>query len=158
MSSPGGGGQLELLIAWNEPTPHEIAGLRRAAMHVGLVIDGPVIFFLYRFEDTTPWADAPYTFHRVPVAERSLPPAPLTPDTRAVLTVILLEARSGIVQVIRVVTLSPVLTQRLFEAIRQQAASPFDLGYYDAALDAIYENASSEDLARRAEWIEVAGL
>ena len=65
---------------------------------------------------------------------------------------------SGLVQAIRVVTLSPTLTRRLFESIRQQAAHPFEQAYYDATLDTIYEHAASEDLARRAEWLEWAGL
>jgi hypothetical protein len=49
------------------------------------------------------------------------------------------------------------LTHRLFEAIRQQAAQPFDQGYYEATLQVIYEARSSEDLVRQAEWIETAG-
>jgi len=93
----------------------------------------------------------------VPVAERHLPPAPLGSDFRAVLNVVLVDAQSGIVQGIRLVTLSPTLTHRLFEAIRQQAAQPFDQGYYEATLQAIYEARSSEDLVRQAEWIETAG-
>ncbi|MDH3600903.1 MAG: hypothetical protein OEU26_14860, partial [Candidatus Tectomicrobia bacterium] len=58
----------------------------------------PIIFFLLRFEGVSSWADAPYSFHLVPVEERSLPPDHLSPQTRAVVTVLLVEARSGIVQ------------------------------------------------------------
>jgi hypothetical protein len=98
------------------------------------------------------------SFHLVPVEERSLPPDHLSPQTRAVVTVLLIEAQSGIVQAIRVVTLSPAFTRRLFEAIRQQAQQPFDLGYYDAVLAAVYERCSSEELARQAELIETVGV
>ena len=117
----------------------------------------PIIFFLLRFEGVSSWADAPYSFHLVPVEERSLPPDHLSPQTRAVVTVLLVEARSGIVQAIRVVTLSPAFTRRLFEAIRQQVLQPFDLAYYDATLAEIYERCSSEDLAQLAELIETVG-
>ena len=150
-------GRLELLIVWNALTPQEVEGIQRAPMQVGLVVVGPIIFFLYQFESITSWCDAPYTFHMVPVAERSLPPAPLGPESRALVNVILVEAQSGLVQGIRVVTLSPALTQRLFEAIGQQAAQPFEQGYYHATLSAVYEDQSSADLARQAEWIETVG-
>lgn len=150
-------GRLELLIVWNAPTPQEVEGVRRAPLQVGLVIEGPIIFFLYQFKGFTSWGDAPYTVHMVPIAERHSPPALLGSDFRAVLSVVLVDAQSGIVQGIRLVTLSPTLTHRLFEAIRQQAVQPFDQGYYEATLQAIYEARSSEDLVRQAEWIETAG-
>lgn len=152
------GGQLELLLVWEQPTPAEIEGVARAPMWVGFKIEGPLIFFLVRFEGVSSWADAPYSFHLVPIEERSSPPERLSPETRAVVTVLLIEAQSGIVQAIRVVTLSPAFTRRLFDAIRQQAQQPFDVGFYDAALAAIYEHSSSEELARQAELIEIVGV
>jgi hypothetical protein len=57
-----------------------------------------------------------------------------------------------------VVTLSPTFTQRLFEAIRQQATQPFEQGDYEAMLQAVYEDRSSADLVRQADGIKLVGV
>ena len=103
-------------MVWDKPTAAEIEGVARSPMWVGLTIEGPILFFLVGFEGVSSWADAPYSFHFVPVEERSLPPDHLSPQTRAVVTVLLIEAQSGLVEAIRVVTLGPTFSRRLFEA------------------------------------------
>lgn len=109
-----------------------------AALRAGATFesDDP-IFFLYRFGGQ-PWSDAPYSWHLVPAAERVLPPDPLGPDDRPLLTVILVDAASGLVRALRALSLPPPVAAPLHAAIRAQATAPFDPTTYDLRLTALY--------------------
>ena len=85
----------------------------------------------YRFQHPAggiPWSDAPSHYHLVPQAERIPPPEPgqLTPESRALLEVILVNATGGQIRAMRQLSLSPEFTRAMFRAIAHQAARPFD--------------------------------
>jgi len=111
-----------------------------------------ILFFLYRFGQAIKWSDAPYTWHLVPEDNRVPPEPPATPNTRAVLHVVLLDANTGIVRALRLVTLSPDITRTLYEAIKSQTETPWT-GWkeYDRHLAAAYRTyGKSTDLLKLA--------
>ena len=143
----GGGHELRMFMA--NPTAREIAGIARGPVRFGLVVDDPAIVLVYRFEEAIPWSDAPYTIHAVPEDQRTVPPE-IQPGERALLTIIVIDARSGIIKGIRALSFTEQFSRRLHQAIRDQAAKPFDQAVYDAKLAALYRQFSSKQLYGRA--------
>ncbi len=143
------GGAHELRLFFNTPTPAEGEAVRTGPAEVALTVDGPVVFLLYRFGEAFHWSDAPYTIHMVPADQRTPPPA-LEAGQGVLLTVLLIDAGSGIVRAIRVVSLSPHLTRELHAAIARQLADPFDQAAYDRHLQLVYQRSDTRALLRQA--------
>lgn len=138
-------GQHELRLFLRDPTAREVDSASRGEAEFALVVFGAVIFFLYRFGAGLPWSDAPYSIHLVPAGQRELPPEPVSAETRALLTVILVDAVTGILRAIRAVSLSPAFTRELAGTIRRQAEQTWDPAYYDAQLPAAYQKYPSTE-------------
>lgn len=149
-------GAHELLLFFASPSKTEIDAVGEGKAHIALHVEPPVIILCARFEPL-PWSDASYSWHLVPEVERDLPSADLSADHQAVLTTILVDANTGIVRAIRVVTLGSEFTRALHSAIRAQAASPWNAHAYDAALDRLTRSRSSDELAEGARFQTVGG-
>ena len=118
----------ELRLFFPTPPPAEVAAVRAGPCDFALAVAGDVLFLLYRFGRAgagVPWSDAPFSWHLVPEGRRQMPPTPweLRPDTRALLQVILTDAATGLVRVLRAVSLAPDFTRALFAAVAVQAAT-----------------------------------
>lgn len=138
--------QHELRLFLDDPSPREIKDITKNPSRFAVAVSGDVIFFCYKFGDM-PWGDAPYSIHLVPEDQRILPPV-TGPNERALLTVILIDAITGIVKGLRAVSFSPTLTQYLHEAIRKQAVRPFPpRDDYDFAITRIYNAYDSAGIA-----------
>jgi hypothetical protein len=146
-------GAHELGLFFGHPSLAEIEAVKRGRAEFAFVAEGPVIFFLYRFRPWVPWGDAAYSWHLLPKHEQTLPrPEAHGAETRALLTVLLIDAKTGIVKAKRAVTLSPSFTQALHAAIREQAASEWwGAAAYNGVVEEAYRRyPTSEDLLRRA--------
>lgn len=133
----------ELVLFFRSPTSREIRAVRQGAAEFALYHHEDLVVLLYRFGppgEGVPWSDAPYTWHLVPPEQRTLPPAgdELGPEARALLSVILVDAGTGIVRALRQVSLSPEFTRALHDAIREQAARTWSEPVYDAQVDMLY--------------------
>lgn len=149
--------QHELRLFWRAPSDADIEAVRAGAIHLGLYVRQPVVWLLYRIEGACDWSDAPYSIHLVAGAERT-PPDPVTAETRALLTVVLADADTGIVRALRAVSMSPRFTRALHAAIAQQLAQPFDAAQHEAQIAATYARYShSKQMARDATITEKAG-
>lgn len=137
-----------LIIAMKNLTPKEIDAVRHVDVKLAFTVIGEVIIFQYRFGAVLPWSDAAYTWHKVPISEQ-VRPRQLTGEQRVLLEIILVEATTGIVQAIRVVSLSPTFSQRLHTAINRQADNPMP-DDYDAQTRRIFDNFTSGQLRARA--------
>lgn len=134
------GGGHELLLCLACPTGTEVEAVRRGEAEFALYAHEDLIVLLYRFGAAgrgIPWSDAPYSWHLVPAGERALPPD-VAGNERALLTVVLVDAATGIIRALRVVSWSPAFTAAVHAAIRAQAARPWSEAVYDAALDLLY--------------------
>ncbi len=142
------GGQHELVVFFASPSPAEVEAVRAGESEFGVLVDGAPLFLLYRFGAQgagVPWSDAPYSIHLLPEVERVLPPAELAPEARALLHIVLVDSLSGIVRVLRAVSLSRDVTKALHSAIREQAAAPWSPAAYDADLRAAYDRYSTTE-------------
>jgi hypothetical protein len=137
------GGAIELVLFFDQPTPRQVEAVKTGTAGFGLFDEQGLVVLLHRFRQDqggVPWSDAPYQYHLVLEAQRVPPPDPsaLTPETRALLHIILVNATGGEILALRAVTLSHEFTARLFRAIGRQAARPFDPWAYRLELDALY--------------------
>lgn len=143
----------ELRFFWANPTPEEVEGIRIGQAGFALLVTGPVIWFLYQFQGACAWSDAPYSWHLVRGEDRVVPPTPWeperrvrtlpdmawTPETRALLHVTLVDAATGIVRALRVLTLSPEFTRALHKAILEQTVTRWDEQEYEDVRERAYE-------------------
>lgn len=137
-----------LIIALRRPRADEVEAVRVGAAKFAFAVIGPVLVFQFRFGTALPWSDALYTWHKLPAGER-VEPAALSGEQRVPLEVFLVDAATGVVRAIRVVTLSPTFSRRLHEAIRQQAAAPFPANY-DELAQRVLDTYTSKQLRDRA--------
>lgn len=132
----------ELLLTMATPSRAEVEAARVGESEFALFTEGPLLVLLYRFGrpgEGIPWGDAPYSWHLLPAEVRDLPSADLEAGKRALIHVTLVDAATGLIRSLRLVSLSPELTRELHAAIRAQAAAPWPpAGGYDAALNALY--------------------
>jgi hypothetical protein len=113
------GGEHELRLFLKTPSAEEIEMIRFGLSRFALAVTGPVIWLAFKFGDL-PWSDASFNIHLVPDPERQ-PPPPLTREQgRALLNVILVDADTGIVQALRLVSFSPAFSNALHKAIQAQ--------------------------------------
>lgn len=133
------GGSHELVLFLPRPTSREVRAVRQGLASFAFYADQNLLVLLYAFGDGLPWSDAPFSWHLLPEAERVLPPE-TRGEERALLSVVLVDAETGIIRALRVVTLSPTFTRLLHDAIREQAARPWPGdALYDAQLAALYQ-------------------
>lgn len=145
-------GAHELVLFLGSPTEREVKAARKGKAEFALFVRQPVIVLAYKFGDGIPWSDAVYSWHLVPESERDLPSADLESEVRANLHVLLVDAHTGLVRAIRLVSFSPAFTRSLHGAIREQAAAPLDSVRYDASIAELYSlYPSSTDFVRVAQ-------
>jgi hypothetical protein len=145
------GRELVLVLFFDQPTPAEVQAVRHGMADFGLYDADDLVVLCYRFhhdQGGVPWSDAPYHIGLVPQGERIIPPDPatLTPESRAVLHIILVNATGGQIRALRQVSLSPEFTARLFGAIRAQASRPFDSRQYGSRLRSLNFQFPTSDL------------
>jgi hypothetical protein len=141
------GGELELILFFDRPSPAEVAAVKQSPAEFGIYHEHDQIVLCYRFNPGVPWSDAPYSYHLVPEPERVPPPSPdqLGPDARAILSILLVNATGGEVLALRAVSLSPVFTRALFAAIGAQAQLPWDSADYDRRVADVYARYPTSD-------------
>ncbi len=144
-------GDHTLLLSMKNLHPQEIEAVREAEAEFGLYCENGVIFLLYRFGEALPWADSAFSWWNVSEEDRRIPAPQANPAERILLKIILIEAATGIVKAIRVTTLSPAFTEKLHDAIREQATGePFSRNEFVARSLCVYENKTPSELAARA--------
>ena len=145
-------GQHELILFYRSPQKSETMDVRKGDCEFGLLVEGDVIFLLYRFGESLPWSDATFSTHLVPEDERSTPQPELSTEIRALLSVILVDAATGIIKAMRAVTLSPSFTAKLQHEIYEQSvrAWPGPREYARQLQDAYRRYPTSDEMARAA--------
>ncbi len=139
-------GEYELLLFFKSLSLREVDAVKSGRVEFGLVVEPPLVVLLFRFDGqkgSLGWGDAPYSYWMVPPATR-VPPLPLsdlTPESRVLLAVHLVDAATGILLVNRVVTFSPAFSRTLIEAVHAQVSGP-------PTTDAVYNRAVDSLFAR----------
>ena len=135
----------QLMVCLRGPTKREVRDVRDGPAEFALLPDRDVIFFLYRFGPTLGWCAAPYSCDLASSAQQRLLWAPVSEETGALLTVILMDAVTKTFLVERVVTLSPEFTRALHAACRDQAPWPGHVvGYHEKLREACRRYSSTK--------------
>lgn len=137
-------GELEVVLFFNQPSRHEVEAVRKGKSEFALYDRDGLVVLLYHFDGhraTVQWSDASYQWHLVPL-DRRVPPPPaevLTAETRVKLYITLVNAQDGLIEALRIQSLSPELTRAIFDAIRRQMDIPWNgRPVYDQAIAALY--------------------
>ena len=144
-------GDHTLLLSMKNLHPKEIEAVRQDEAEFGLYCENSILFLLYRFGEALPWSDSAFSWWNIAEEDRRIPAPPQNPAERILLKIILIEAATGIVKAIRVTTLSPAFTEKLHDAIREQATGEeFSRAEFVARSLLVYENQTPAELAAKA--------
>jgi hypothetical protein len=135
--SPGG---LELTLFHSDIREDIVNEVRRGEVELALIVELPLIVLTYRFGQSIPWNDVPYSWHMQPVSWRVVPSVERSLESRALLWITLVGAEDGIIHAQRGVTLSPNFTRLLHGAIRDQALMAFDPEECTSAISKVFLN------------------
>lgn len=140
-------GHHELRLFLPDLSNEEIEAVRAGRAEFRLFTREGLLVLLYRFGDM-PWSDASYNWHLVSEEERIPPEAPVDESQGAALTVLLIEANTGILKVIRLIGLGHEFTLALHAEIRKQIAEAFDREEYLRRVELVYRMYSSDQMAQ----------
>lgn len=151
-------GDHTLLLSMKNLHPSEIKAVREEPAEFGLYCEDGIIFLLYRFGEILPWSDSAFSWWNVAEEDRRIPEQRKHPAERILLKIILVEAATGVVKVIRVTTFSPEFTEKLHRAIRGQAAGKeLSREEFTARSLKVYKKYSPADLAAKAFGKTIGG-
>lgn len=141
----------ELRIFLGRATPWEIATVRTGLVVFGLMVELPEIFIVSRFHGpdgrVVASFDCSYQWHRTNAVERTGSVEwKESPATRALCSIILVEATTGIILVHREISYSPEFTRAIHRAIADQAALPYDQAAHEAAVADITRRLNTDQL------------
>ena len=150
------GGHHLLQLCLGKLSERDIAAFVRGQVHVGFYLRQAVLFILFKIENLMDWSDQAFTFHLVAPEDREL--LPHTPGTHQGLSLVLVEAESGLVKGMRLVTYSKHASALLHRVLQQQLETPFDADRHAALVAEVYRQyPHSRLLAKAAVLIEKAG-
>jgi hypothetical protein len=148
---------------FKNPKPYEIQAVKTGKAEFGLAIEKDIVFLIFRFLPARgnrygiTWSDSSYSWHMLQKSphledqdRNILPPDVIGLNQRTVLDIVLVNAPTGITLALRQVSFSHEFTEKLFQAIRDQAQRPFDQVKYDMGLQKVYSDNDSEQLLKRA--------
>jgi hypothetical protein len=145
------GGRHALTLGLATVNAEDVAVLDRAPLEVALVVVGPALFLVCRLGERLGWTPAPYSWHRLPPAERIEPAWPLPPGTTVPLRVIVADAATVRPAGERQFALPNAFAALVHGAIRAQARGPaLDAPAFDRAVDSAVARYGGLGLARQA--------
>jgi hypothetical protein len=142
-----GAHELRLFLA--HPTPKGVAAVESGPVEFGLMVESEGLFLVVRFGRALSF-DCSYQWHRVDPAERVPPPSheETSPELRVLLTIILVDAQSGLVRALRAVTFAPEFTRAIHCAIADQITRPFDDAAHSRWADSMLRYSTDQLWAR----------
>jgi hypothetical protein len=152
-SWPEGGGYKyrseghELRVFLRDAVRAEVEAVRAGPVEFGFFSEPEGLFLITRFGRSLSF-DCSYNWHRVAPEERTPPPPTedVSPELRALLTIILVEATNGVVLALRSVTFSPEFTRALHRTIDGQVAGFYDRVAHERWADEMTARNSAEQL------------
>ena len=131
-------GGLELTLFVSSVRDDTVRDVREGEVELALIVELPLIVVTYRFGQSIPWNDVPYSWHLQPMSWRVIPTIKSSPETRVLLWITLVGADDGLIHAQRGVTLSPEFTRCLYDAIRAQALMAFDPDECTSAISKVF--------------------
>ena len=147
----------ELRLFYKSPSEKEIENVRTGVAQFALYPYLDVIFFCFKFGDD-PWSDSVSSIHLIPEDERMLPDDVDNAQERGLLHTFLVDADTGILKAMRVVSFSAQFSRAMNAAIWQQHERPFPSDTeYNAQAQRIYNQYSSSQIANKLAIIRCKG-
>lgn len=149
-------GSYLLQICEASPPETSVEAFRHGPMHLGLHFERNVIFFLFKIEGSWAWSDQAFSIHLVDPNDRG--PGDASGEHFVPLSVVLVDADTGLVRALRMVTMSPRFATAFQGFIDRQRALPFSRDEHTKAIAAVYSKyRNSKALAAAALYRERAG-
>jgi hypothetical protein len=147
---------LELLLMFSAPSSKEKQGVKRGRIQLGLFQDQEQVLLLYQIEGAVPtWSDQPFSVQR---AGTSLP-SRIEDGKRHLINLTLINADTGVVEALRVVSVSDQWWNTWCEMLEAQATLGVSDTVYDAGLRALLARfPKSELLVKEARIVETTGV
>lgn len=146
----------ELRLFWSRPAAREVESVRKGEAEFGLLYEEGLVCLAYRF-GAEPVSEAMYTWHLVPEERRQMPSETIGQE-RALLTAVLTDAASGIVEVMRGITFSPAFTAALHGCIQEQVeGTPISMSEYFERARKIQERYPTSDALMAAAEVTTIG-
>lgn len=142
-------GAFNLTIYLKTPNKNEIDAIRNEKIKVGYYIKDEVIFMLFKF-GAMAWMDTPYSIH-LSKGETNI--YDVTDVEGLALVVCLVDARTGILNVMRLVALPTAFSRKLKIVVEKQRAMPFIKENYNQTIQEIYMNYPTKKLVDYADIV-----
>ena len=143
-----------LFIDYIEPS--DVVRFNHHSIQFGYWWDKPVLWFLAKF-GTEPWSDTSFSMYRVQPPEARHIENLNTPSTRYPITLILVEATTGIVTALRTATMSPEMSLEIFQIVTLQMELPANLERFDRRVHFVQSQFIPDHIATQANKIETLG-
>lgn len=141
-----------LMMAINRPSPKEIEAVKSGRIELALYEADPILWFLYKIRGFGPWSDCPFSIRLYDGKGRKFDwSEEIEEGTGLGLQIVLVDAGTGIVKVLRLVGMSTKFSREFRAMILRQLERPFDAEKYNREINRVYARLSSDDLAARAD-------
>jgi hypothetical protein len=140
----GDSGRMELCFFWPGVSDREIESFAKGEAEFALYYENPVLLLLYRIEGAADWSDLSYSLHISPEECRDIP-AENEQCEGLTLRIVLTDADTGIVMVVRDLVLSPQFSETLLAKLRDQSQEPYNPLLFNQVLDDIYNRYPDPD-------------
>jgi hypothetical protein len=140
-----------LLIAYDSPDPIEIMNFKKGKASLGLIEVNGIIFILAKYGDQD-WLDVPY--HVYFSREYKLPLLNDASLGYPILT-IFLDSKDRVIKVIRLFAMPHEMSLNFNIMVEKQRSIPTE--DFDAMLETIYNEYSTEDLVKKAKIYKLPG-
>lgn len=139
-----------LIFAFRKPRNMEIKAAKTGEVELALYEDGPVIFVLHKIEGLEDWSDCPFSIRLCKNIEFDWSEE-IQEGQGLALTIVLIDADTGILLSLRVVGTSTEFAGELRAAILRQLEMPFSESQYDAKINEVYSRFNSTQLLSKAK-------
>jgi hypothetical protein len=146
---------LQICIA--SPSALEMEGFQKGRIHVALYEQKKVLFFLFKIDQLFDWSDQPLSVRLLPESDQEIPDLPS--GMRTLLSLVLVDARTGLVLALRAVTYSHHFSALFRKALVRQKEDTFSREEHLATIASVYRSIGNpKALAKAAMVMERAGM
>lgn len=133
-----------LMVYYSAPTLEEVNNFKNGDFQFDLTMIDDIIFFIAQFGNEK--MDIPYTVH----LSKNLTnlDSIKNENNKMLLTVYFIDAKTGILKVLRAIGISSGFYNTLLENIKKQKYTEFNINDYDRNLQTIYRKYSTKDLLK----------
>lgn len=144
-----------LVVGLRQPTQKEVDGMATGKIRFAIHAEENVIYFCFAIEDCMDWSDMAFTIRLLPEEEQIVSDAE---NVYVPLSMVLIDADTGIIKALRVVTMSATFANFFKKKLREQITAPFSREQHFATVERLNKKyPTSKHIVRAAVIRELAG-